>query len=240
MLLVAVLGGASAFLLVAGPADRAGVRASASTSAEARGGQVQMEPVSLSPAEQAAIQGGRIITREVPAPGSKGRTFEAVGIIAGTLEEVLGIVTDYRSYHEFMPRVERTVVADESDTVSLVEQHLKLPLGVRRRFRLRYAVWMGDQGFRIEWNKAPWPEVPLSQSVVDTSGFWQVGQLGQGRLLAVYQVHTDPGRVPLGMKGLALSISKHDIPKVIERVRKRHASLFGPRDPGGGGGDRKR
>lgn len=240
MLLVAVLGGASVLFLAAGAPERAGVRSSAPTSAEARGGQVQLEPVSLSPAEQASVQAGLIIVREVDAPGSKGRTFEAVGIITGSLEEVLGIVTDYRSYHEFMPRVERTVVTEESDTVSLVEQHLKLPLGIRRRFRLRYAVWRGDQGFRIEWNKAPWPEVPLSQSVVDTSGFWQVGRLGQGRLLAVYHVHTDPGRVPLGMKGLALSISKRDLPKVIERVRHRHASLFGPRDPDKGGGTLER
>ncbi len=232
MLLVAVLGGASVFVLVAGTPERAGTRPSAAASAEARGGEVQLEPVSLSPAEQAAIQEGRIIVREVPAPGLKGRTLEAVGTIAGTLEEVLGIVTDYRSYHEFMPRVERTVVTDESDTVSLVEQHLKLPLGVRKRLRLRYAVRKGDHGFRIEWNKAPWPEVPLSQSVVDTSGYWQVGRFGQGRLLAVYRVRTDPGRIPLGMKGLAASLGKHDLPKVIERVRKRLSALFGPRDEG--------
>jgi hypothetical protein len=230
MLLVAVLGGVSVFVLAAGAPERAGACLSASTSAVARGGQVQLEPVSLSPAEQASVQAGRIIVREVAAPGSKGRTFEAVGIITGSLEEVLGIVTDYRSYHEFMPRVERTVVTDESDSVALVEQYLKLPLGVHKRYRLRYAVRWADAGFRVEWHKVPWPEVPLSQSVVDTSGFWQVGQLGQGRLLAVYRVHTDPGRVPLGMKGLALSLSKHEIPKVIERVRKRHGSLFGPRD----------
>lgn len=240
MLLVAVLGGASVLFLAAGAPERAGVRSPASTSAEARGGQVQLEPVSLSPAEQASVQADRIIVREVAAPGSKGRTFEAVGIITGALEEVLGIVTDYRRYHEFMPRVERTVVTDESDTVSLVEQYLKLPLGVRKRYRLRYVVRRADAGFRVDWHKTPWPEVPLSQSVVDTSGFWQVGQLGQGRLLAVYHVHTDPGRVPLGMKGMALSLSKHEIPKVIERVRKRHASLFGPREPGEGGGSRAR
>ena len=67
----------------------------------------------------------------------------------------------------------------------------------------------------------PWPEVPLSHSVVDTSGHWQVGQFGEGRLLAVYRVFTHPGKVPLGMTGLALSMSRRELPKVIERVRKR-------------------
>ncbi len=236
LLVAAVLGGASALFLVAGTPARASLQ----TSPSVQGAAVAWEAVILSPDEQAEIRGGRIIVREVPAPGSKGRTFEAVGIITGTLDEVLEIVTDYRNYHEFMPRVERTVVTDESDTVSLVEQHLKLPLGVRKRYRLRYSVLWAEEGFRVEWRKVPWPEVPLSQSVVDTSGFWQVGQFGEGRLLAVYRVHTDPGRVPLGMKGLALSLSKREIPKVIERVRKRHASRFGVREPDKNRGDRER
>lgn len=184
-------------------------------------GPVQWEPVTLSPGEQIEIQSGKIIVREVPAPGLKGRTYEAVGIFTATLDEVLAVVTDYRHYGDFMPRVERTVVTDESATVFLVEEHLKLPLGVRRRFRLRYTIRQGTEGLRIDWVKVPWPEVPLSHSVVDTSGHWQIGRFGEGRLLAVYHVYTDPGKVPLGMKGLALSISKHDLPKVIERVRQR-------------------
>lgn len=231
MFLVAVvLGWASALFLVAGSPTRTGQETPEAGPAQA--GLTLLEPVSLSAAEQADILAGKIIVREVPAPGKAGRTFEAVGIIMGALDEVLGIVTDYRGYPEFMPRVERTVVTDESDTVALVEQYLKLPLGVHKRYRLRYAVRRADEGFRVDWHKTSWPEVPLSQSVVDTSGYWQVGQWGEGRLLAVYRVHTDPGRVPLGMKGLALSLSKHEIPKVIDRVRRRHASRFGLRAPG--------
>jgi hypothetical protein len=137
------------------------------------------------------------------------------------LDEVLAVILDYRHYGEFMPRVDRVVVTDESPVVALVEQHLKLPLGITRRYRLRYTARVGEAGFRVDWVKVPWPEVPLSHSVVDTSGHWQVGKAASGGLLALYHVYTDPGHVPLGMKGLALSISKHDLPKVIERVRRR-------------------
>ena len=179
------------------------------------------EAVTLSSAEQEEIQQGKVVLREVPVRGKKGRTFEAVGIYTATLDEVFGIVTDFRRYDEFMPRVERIVVTDVSDTVFLVEQHLKLPLGVHRRYRLRYTARREAGGFRIDWVKVPWPEVPLGHSVVDTSGYWQVGHFGDGRLLAVYRVYTDPGKVPLGMKGLALSISKREIPKVVERVGQR-------------------
>ena len=213
MVLVAtVLWGASALLLLAG------------LPARAQEGQLQMGAVTLTSAEQVEIQAGKVILRAIPSPGLKGRTYEAVGILAGTLDEAIKVVTDYRHFPEFMPRTQRTVVIDESDDVSLVEQYLKLPLGVHKRYRLRYTLRRGAEGFRVDWVKVPWPEVPLSHSVVDTSGYWQITRFGEGRLLAVYHVYTDPGRVPLGMKGLALSLSKHEIPKVIERVRQRLAA----------------
>ena len=183
---------------------------------------LQLDPIVLSSAEQVEVlEKGKIILRSVANPGLKGRTYEAIGTLPGSLDEVLAVVLDYRHYHEFMPRVERTVVTDESPTVSVVEQHLKLPLGISRRYRLRYTVRSGADGFRVDWVKVPWPEVPLSRSVVDTSGHWQVARTSDGRLLAVYHVYTDPGRIPLGMKGLAFSLSKQDLPKIIERVRER-------------------
>lgn len=229
MVLVAtVLWGASTLLFLAG------------LPALAQEGQLQMEAVTLTSAEQVEIQAGRVVLRALPSPGLKGRTYEAVGILEGTLEAALAIVTDYRRYAEFMPKVERTVVTDESDAVSVVEQYLKLPLGVHKRYRLRYTLRRGDEGFRVDWVKVPWPEVPLSHSVVDTSGYWQIARFGEGRLLAVYHVYTDPGKVPLGMKGLALSLSKREIPKVVERVRQRLEAISGPRTASGDGGVRER
>ena len=182
---------------------------------------LQLDPVVLSAAEQGEVLKGKIVVRSIPNPGLKGRTYEAIGNMAGELEDVLAVILDYRHYGEFMPRVERIVVTDEGPMVALIEQHLKLPLGITRRYRLRYTARVGADGFRVDWVKVPWPEVPLSHSVVDTSGHWQVGRHASGGLVALYHVYTDPRHVPLGMKGLALSISKHDLPKVIEAVRDR-------------------
>jgi hypothetical protein len=220
-LLLALLACAAFAVAVAVAAEPRGTREQASAR--------KVESQALSSLEQAEILKGKIILRDIPSPDRKGRTFEAVGVLLATVEEALSAITDYRRYGEFMPRVEKTAVTDESDSVSIVEEYLKLPLGVHRRYRLRYSVCRGDDGFRIEWKKLPWPEVPLSQSVVDTSGHWQVERFSGGGLLAFYQVYTDPGRVPLGMKGLALSLSKREIPKVIERVRQRLRSLSAPR-----------
>ena len=220
-LLLALLACAAFAVAVAVAAEPRGTREQASAP--------KVESQALSSLERAEVLKGKIILREIPSPDRKGRTFEAVGVLLATVEEALSAITDFRRHGEFMPRVEKTVVTDESDSVSVVEQYLKLPLGVHRRYRLRYSICRGDDGFRVDWKKLPWPEVPLSQSVVDTSGHWQVERFSEGGLLAFYQVYTDPGRVPLGMKGLALSLSKREIPKVIESVRERLRSLSAPR-----------
>jgi hypothetical protein len=211
---------ASAAFSLFSAADRAGLRAQEAA--------LQLDPVVLSSAEQVEVLKGKIILRDIPDSGLNGRTYEAIGTLPGSLDDALAVLLDYRHYQEFMPRVERSVVTDESPTVAVVEQHLKLPLGMGRRYRLRYTVRRAADGFRIDWLKIPWPEVPSSRSVVDTSGHWQVGRFGDGGLLAVYHVYTEPGRVPLGMKGLALSLSRRDIPKVIEKVRERILSVAAP------------
>ena len=182
---------------------------------------LRLDPVVLSAAETSEVSRGKIILRAVASSGLKGKAFEAIGTLPGTLDEVLAVVLDYRNYDAFMPRIERTVVTDEGPLIALVELHLKLPLGLSRRYRLRYTARMGADGFRVDWVKVPWPEVPPSHTVVDTSGHWLVVRTDDGGLLGLYHVYTDPGRVPLGMKGLALSLSKHDLPKILEAVRSR-------------------
>ncbi len=178
-------------------------------------------PVALTGAERSEILKGKIVLRDVANPGLKGRTYEAIGTLPGTIDDVFAVILDYRHYDKFMPRVERMDVTDEGPMVSLVEQYLKLPLGAHRRYRLRYSARREPSGFRVDWVQVPWPEVPESQTVAETSGHWQVEPDPCGALLAVYHVYTDPGHVPLGMTGLALSLSKHEIPKMIEAVRDR-------------------
>jgi len=179
------------------------------------------DPVVLSSAERVQVLEGKIVLRAVADPGRKGRTYEAIGTLPGRLDEVLSVILDYRHYQEFMPRVDRIVVTDEGPMISLVEQYLKLPLGTRRRYRLRYTARRVADGFRVDWVQVPWPEVPASQTVAETSGHWQVAPDACGALLAVYHVYIEPGHVPLGMTGLALSLSKHDLPKTVEAIRNR-------------------
>jgi hypothetical protein len=182
----------------------------------------------LTPQERADILKGGIIVRDLPNPARPGKTFEALGSFPGGLDEAYAVITDYRRYPEFMPRVERVAVRDVNATTSIVEIRLAFPLGQSRQYRLEYRAARSGEGFEISWEKLPWPGLPPGQTVKDTSGRWLVRRAGASGVLAAYLVYSDPGPVPLGLTGTAQALSKRGLADVIERTRRRIRELFPP------------
>ena len=218
-LLALLFSAASFILLLAGTPARAW---SASRPAAAL-------ELSLTPEERALIVKGKIVLREVPAPGRAGRTYEALGVVQGSLDEAVSVLTDFEHYPEFMPNVSAVTICEQVHPCSVIETSLRLPLGVKKRYRLRYTAGHDDAGFRLDWVKIDWPELKPSQTVVDTSGYWLVRGFEEGGLLVVYHVYTDPGHIPLGMSGLARSLAKAKIPDGIVSLRERIRRVFRPR-----------
>ena len=68
----------------------------------------------LTPEERATVLRGKIVLRTIPSPGQKGRTYEAIGLIQGTLEEAVSVLTDFERYPEYMPNVSLSRVASGS------------------------------------------------------------------------------------------------------------------------------
>lgn len=184
----------------------------------------------LSVLDKQEILKGRVVLTELPNPGKKGRTFEAVGVLPCGLDEAFGVITDYARYPEFMPQVEHTAVRPQGPGVSIVELTLGLPFGMTKRYRLRYSWARSSDGFEVTWQMIPWPEVPPDEQIADTSGGWSVRKFEGGGLLATYTFYTDPGHVPLGLTGLAMALAKRSIPGVIEKTRERIRALSAPRD----------
>ncbi len=184
----------------------------------------------LTAGERAEVLKGRIVLRELPNPGKKGRTFEARGVLPCGLDDAFGVITDYARYPEFMPQVERTDVRPEGSGSSIVELHLGLPMGMKKRYRLRYQCARSADGFDVTWQMIPWPEVPPGEQIADTSGGWCVRKFEGGGLLATYTFYTDPGHVPLGLTSLAMSLAKRSIPGVIEKTRERIRAMSAPKD----------
>jgi hypothetical protein len=210
---------AATFFLLSAPAP---VRAAANPRPETN------REVALSPEERALILKGKIVLRDLPNPGRKGRTYEAVGILQGSLDEAFAVLTDFGAYADYMPNVAAVRVCDVTGPCSVVEVKLHLPLGVKKQYRLRYTSARYDSGFEVSWQKLPWLELKPSQTVIDTSGFWSVRTFEDRGLLAVYHIYTDPGHVPLGLTGVAQGVARSKIPAVISKLRERMQSLYHP------------
>jgi len=214
---LAMLLSAASFLLAlaAGPvlaAQRAALAAS--------------HPIELTVAERSDILRGRIVLRSLPPDGRKGRTYEAIGLVQGSLDEVAVVLTDFERYPEFMPNVSAVRVCERAEPCAVIETSLRLPLGVRKQYRLRYTSRRDETGFELGWEKLPWPELKAGHTIADTSGYWFVRPFEAGGLIVVYHVYTDPGHVPLGLTGLARSVAKDKIPDGILKLRDRVRDLF--------------
>jgi hypothetical protein len=215
-LLSAVLSAATFFLLSAPAPARAATNPRPESNRE----------VALSPEERALILKGRIILRDLPNPGRKGRTYEAVGILQGSLDEAFAVLTNYGCYADYMPSVGATRVCDITGPCSIVEVKLHLPLGFKKQYRLSYTSTRYESGFEVVWEKLPWPELKPSQTVDDTSGFWYIRKFEDGGLLAVYHIYTDPGRVPLGLTKVAYGVARSKIPDGIVKLRARILEVY--------------
>ncbi len=219
VLLSALLSAATFFLLSApGPA-----RAAGGTQPESN------RKIALSPEERALILRGKIVLRDLANPGRKGRTYEAVGILQGSLDEAVAVLTDYGCYPDYMPNVGAVRVCEATGPSSVVEVKLHLPLGVKKRYRLKYSWTRDDSGFELIWEKVPWPELKPSQTIADTSGFWSIRKFEDGGLIAVYHLYTDPGQVPIGLTGVAQRLARSKIPDGIVKLRERILEVYRPR-----------
>lgn len=182
----------------------------------------------LTPEERALVLKGKIVLRVLRNPGREGRTFEAMGTLQGSIDEAVAVLTDFDGYPEFMPNVASVRLCEATGPCSVVEFKLHLPLGVKKQYRLKYTGTRDDSGFELAWEMLPWPELKPSQTIADSSGTWLVRRVEDVGLVLFYHSYTDPGHVPLGLKGLALSIAKSKVPDVIARVRARILEVYGP------------
>ena len=216
--LAMIFSAASFLLALAGTPAYAAARAHPDTARDLR----------LTAEERSLLIKGKIVLREIAEEGRRGRTYEALGLVQGSLDEAAFVLTDFEHYPEFMPNVSAVTLCERAEPCSVVETTLRLPLGIKKRYRLRYTAARVAAGFELLWEKVDWPELKPSQTIVDTSGYWLVRGFEEGGLIVVYHVYTDPGKVPLGMSGIARGMAKAKIPDGIVSLRERVRSVFRP------------
>jgi len=186
--------------------------------------------ISFSDAEKAKFMRGDIVIREVPNPSGyeKGKTYDALCLFKGTMEQVYGVLADYEKYSQFMPNVKTTQVKSTEGSTSVVEYLLGLPMGQSKRYRLSLTATKEDAEAYISWHKVPWPELKDAETIVETTGFWLLKPFPEkpGYLLAQYHVYTDPGHIPTGFGWIVNVLTKNSMPDIMKNTNKRVESMF--------------
>jgi len=187
--------------------------------------------ISYSDAEKAKLIDGAIVTREVsnPAGCKNGKTYEALGLIKGSLEQVFGVLADYEKYPQFMPNVDTTKIKSTEGNTAVVEYKLGLPMGQVKRYRLSLTATKEEAQAQITWHKVPWTELKDSETIVETTGYWLLKPFPEkpGHIIALYHVYTDPGHIPTGFGWIVNILTKGSMPDLVKNTNKRVGILYG-------------
>lgn len=171
------------------------------------------------------VQAGEVVSRKLPEE-RPGLTFEVIGEMTGSLATMTQVLTDYEAYPEFMSTVEQVKILEAYPDSSILEFRLSLPMGMERKYRINNVLSqpMPDR-WMLAWDLIPWPELEPSETLVDTEGFWLFNDLGNGRLLVVYRVYSDPGPIPYGLKWLVTPLSQSSVVQAFVDTRTRVETL---------------
>ena len=80
----------------------------------------------------------------------------------------------------------------------------------------------------VRWKKIDWPEIPDSDTIVDTRGVWVIKDFPEkkGHSIVLYKVYTDPGKIPWGFGWIVDILTGKSIYKVIKAVRERVSEVY--------------
>ena len=170
-------------------------------------------PPKLSEKQQATVDEGEIVIREVKATG-EGKHYEAIGIIKAPPKDVMAYLKDFKAFVGPMPNLKKIEFAWEGN-VAHVKQWLKIAL-TTVFYNLNIAHY-GDSV--IEWEF-------VEGDIKDTTGYYKFYPRAEGKeTLIVYNVYTDAGMaVP---QFIINQLTKSSMPGVIEAIRRAVAQRAG-------------
>jgi len=159
---------------------------------------------------------------DLSKPASPGKTFAAGTIINAPMPDVCALLQNYSTYPDFMPNTASAKVSQAGAGNALVDITLKLPMGKIKKYRLRMEPKVSTDSCVLAWKLVPWPGLKQEETIVDTTGQWQLTPgASAGKTVVRYKVYTDPGPIPFGLGWIVDSLSKDSIPQTLDAVRKR-------------------
>lgn len=164
--------------------------------------------------------------RDVSKAGMPGKAFATTTSMPASVATVCAAIQDFAGYPQFMPNVDKVKVTAAGGGASLVDVTLKLPMGKIKQYRLRMTPKVLDASCSLAWKLVPMEGVKVEDTIVDTSGYWQLSPdpLDAGVAAVKYQIYTDPGPVPMGLGWIVDSMSRDSIPTMFAALRARVAA----------------
>lgn len=163
-------------------------------------------PPKLSEKQQALVDEGEVVIREVKGAG-EGKRYEAIAVIKAPPRAVMSFLKDFKSFVGAMPNLKK-IDFTWDQSLARVTQTLKVALStVVYRLNIQH---YGDSV--IEWEF-------LEGDIKDTTGYYKFFPRADGKeTLIVYNVYTDPGMaVPQFIINM---LTKSSMPGVIEAIRE--------------------
>jgi uncharacterized membrane protein len=163
------------------------------------------KPPKLNEEQQAEVEEGKVVIREIKG-GGEGKRYEAIAVVKAPPKAVMAFLRDFKSFVGPMPNLKKIEFTWEGN-VAHVTQWLKVAL-TTVSYRLNIAHY-GDSV--IEWEF-------VEGDIKDTTGYYKFFPRAEGKeTLLVYHVYTDPGMaVPQFIINL---LTKSSMPSVIEAIR---------------------
>jgi hypothetical protein len=191
-------------------------------------GRNQLDKTRLFNQNRSKVMRGDIVIREVANTGKEEQEHEVIGVIDGKLEQVAGVLADYKNYPKFMPNVKEIVVRNSKDGGKIVDHKLGFPMGFVKKYRLKFRSENEAGRWQLHWKKLPWPGVKSKETVVDTYGQWIIEKLpgSDNKVLAYYRVYTDTGKIPFGTGWIVEPMTKKSFQNMFKGTRKRVKALY--------------
>ena len=173
--------------------------------------------------ERELLSRGDVVLREVINGKKRARTFEAVGLIKATINDVYQVLIKFEDYSSFMPNVSKCEVLQRTDNTALLNYTLNLPLGKIKKYRLDMAFQNEKGSATLKWKLIEWPGLEKSETIEDTEGYWLLKEYPEkaGHIIALYHVYTDPGPIPTGLGWIVDILTKNSVPDVVIKTRNR-------------------
>jgi len=154
-----------------------------------------------------------------------GKTYIAATLMNGSVQKLCSVISNYSEYPQFMPNTNKTTIISTAEDGTVIEMTLGLPLGKIKKYRLRMTSAITLDYCQLSWKLVPWEGLQASETIADTSGYWQLTPYPKDRnkTLVKYYVFADPGPVPYGLGWIVDVVTRISLPRTLEALRERIA-----------------